>query len=83
MIPENYIGITFAISASILWSITVVTIKPITNQVSPFLINPIKNSIGFFYFLSVLFYLTFPYGIMIYYLMNILLFYLVERSECF
>ena len=50
MIPENYIGITFAISASILWSITVVTIKPITNQVSPFLINPIKNSIGFFLF---------------------------------
>ncbi len=50
MIPENYIGITFAISASILWSITVVTIKPITNEVSPFLINPIKNSIGFFLF---------------------------------
>ena len=50
MIAENYIGITFAISASILWSITVVTIKPITNQVSPFLINPIKNSIGFFLF---------------------------------
>jgi len=50
LIPENYIGITFAISASILWSITVVTIKPITNQVSPFLINPIKNSIGFFLF---------------------------------
>tara|TARA_B100000941_G_C28501054_1_gene554244 strand:- start:768 stop:1697 length:930 start_codon:yes stop_codon:yes gene_type:complete len=50
LIPENYIGITFAISASILWSITVVTIKPITNEVSPFLINPIKNSIGFFLF---------------------------------
>ena len=50
MIAENYIGITFAITASILWSITVVTIKPITNQVSPFLINPIKNSIGFFLF---------------------------------
>ena len=50
MIAENYIGIVFALSASILWSITVVTIRPITNNISPFLINPIKNSIGFLLF---------------------------------
>lgn len=50
MITENYIGIVFALSASILWSITVVTIRPITNTISPFLINPIKNSIGFLLF---------------------------------
>ena len=50
MITENYIGIVFALSASILWSITVVTIRPITNNISPFLINPIKNSIGFLLF---------------------------------
>jgi len=50
LITENYIGIVFALSASILWSITVVTIRPITNNISPFLINPIKNSIGFLLF---------------------------------
>ena len=50
MITENYIGIVFALSASILWSMTVVTIRPITNNISPFLINPIKNSIGFLLF---------------------------------
>ena len=50
MITENYIGIVFALCASILWSITVVTIRPITNNISPFLINPIKNSIGFLLF---------------------------------
>ena len=47
---EHYYGILFAISASILWSITVTLIKPISNNVSPFLINPIKNTIGLFLF---------------------------------
>ena len=47
---EHYYGISFAILASILWSITVTLIKPITNNISPFLINPIKNSIGFLLF---------------------------------
>ena len=51
---EHYYGISFAILASILWSITVTLIKPITNNISPFLINPIKNSIGFLLF-SILF----------------------------
>ena len=51
---EHYYGILFAISASILWSITVTIVKPITNNISPFLINPIKNSIGLFLF-SILF----------------------------
>jgi len=48
--PDHYYGILFALCASIFWSITVTIIKPITNNVSPFLINPIKNSIGFFLF---------------------------------
>ena len=47
---EHYYGILFAISASILWSITVTLIKPISNNVSPFLINPIKNTIGLLLF---------------------------------
>ena len=49
--PEHYYGILFAIFASILWSITVTIVKPITNNISPFLINPIKNSIGFILFI--------------------------------
>ena len=55
--PEHYYGILFAICASILWSITVITIKPITNNISPFLINPIKNTIGFTLF-CILFLIT-------------------------
>ena len=47
---ENYLGIIFALSASVLWSITVTLIKPISQNVSPFLINPIKNSIGLMLF---------------------------------
>ena len=51
---ENYYGILFALSASILWSITVTLIKPISNNISPFLINPIKNSVGLLlFFISV------------------------------
>tara|TARA_B110000263_G_scaffold89477_1_gene78193 strand:- start:4137 stop:5063 length:927 start_codon:yes stop_codon:yes gene_type:complete len=54
---EEYGGILFALCASILWSITVTLIKPISNNISPFLINPIKNSIGFILFF-ILFMLT-------------------------
>ena len=43
-------GILFAIGASIFWSITVTILKPVTQNISPFLINPIKNSIGFILF---------------------------------
>ena len=31
--PEHYYGILFAIFASILWSVTVTIIKPITNNI--------------------------------------------------
>ena len=48
---ENYLGILFALCASVLWSITVILIKPISANISPFLINPIKNSIGFILFI--------------------------------
>ena len=47
---ENSFGILFAIGASIFWSITVTILKPVTQNISPFLINPIKNSIGFILF---------------------------------
>ena len=49
---DNYLGIVFALCASVLWSITVTLIKPISANISPFLINPIKNSIGFILFIS-------------------------------
>ena len=49
--PEHYLGVLFALAASIVWSITVTIVKPITDTVSPFLINPIKNSIGFILFI--------------------------------
>jgi len=55
--PEHYYGVLFAILASILWSVTVTIIKPITNNISPFLINPIKNSIGLALF-ALLFFIT-------------------------
>jgi len=48
--PEHYFGILFALGASIFWSVTVTLLKPVTQNISPFLINPIKNSIGFFLF---------------------------------
>jgi len=48
---DHYFGVLFALAASVLWSITVTLIKPITHTVSPFLINPIKNSIGFILFI--------------------------------
>tara|TARA_Y100001970_G_scaffold205843_1_gene250681 strand:+ start:1215 stop:2141 length:927 start_codon:yes stop_codon:yes gene_type:complete len=50
---ENYLGILFALCASILWSITVTLLKPISSNISPFLINPIKNSIGLTLFVIV------------------------------
>ena len=48
---EHYLGVLFALAASVVWSITVTLVKPITHTVSPFLINPIKNSIGFILFI--------------------------------
>ena len=48
---EHYLGVLFALAASVVWSITVTLVKPVTHTVSPFLINPIKNSIGFILFI--------------------------------
>lgn len=50
MAENSSFGILFAIGASIFWSITVTILKPVTQNISPFLINPIKNSIGFILF---------------------------------
>ena len=47
---DHYFGVLCALAASVLWSITVTLVKPISLRISPFLINPIKNSIGFFLF---------------------------------
>ena len=57
---ENYLGIVFALCASVLWSITVTLIKPISANISPFLINPIKNSIGFILFVSLFILIDIP-----------------------
>jgi len=58
---EHYYGISFAILASILWSITVTLIKPITKNISPFLINPIKNSIGLLLFATLFIIMNIPF----------------------
>ena len=50
MAENSSFGILFATGASIFWSITVTILKPVTQNISPFLINPIKNSIGFILF---------------------------------
>ena len=57
---ENYLGIVFALCASVLWSITVTLIKPISANISLFLINPIKNSIGFILFVSLFILIDIP-----------------------
>jgi len=46
--------------ASILWSVTVILLKSSSNQLSPFLINPIKNSIGLLLFLILFLYVGIP-----------------------
>ncbi len=61
--PDHNLGLLFALFASILWSITVILIKPISKNISPFLINPIKNTIG----LSLFFLLFLIFGIPFWY----------------
>ena len=46
--------------AAILWSVTVILLKSSSNQLSPFLINPIKNSIGLLLFLLLFLYTGIP-----------------------
>ena len=58
---NHYYGIIFAVLASIFWSITVTLLKPISAHLSPFLINPIKNSIGLFLFILLFLILDIPF----------------------
>ena len=62
--PDHNLGLLFALFASILWSITVILIKPISKNISPFLINPIKNTIGLilFFLLFLIFGIPFWYN---------------------
>ena len=46
--------------AAILWSVTVILLESSSNQLSPFLINPIKNSIGLLLFLILFVYSGIP-----------------------
>ena len=46
--------------AAVLWSVTVILLKSSSNQLSPFLINPIKNSIGLLLFLILFLYVGIP-----------------------
>ncbi len=59
--PNHYYGIIFAVLASIFWSMTVTLLKPISARISPFLINPIKNSIGLFLFIMLFVILDIPF----------------------
>lgn len=61
MIQNDHYGIFFAVLASIFWSITVTILKPISAHISPFLINPVKNSIGLFLFIILFFILDVPF----------------------
>ena len=58
MLP--YFGELCMLIAAILWSVTVILLKSSSNQLSPFLINPIKNSIGLLLFLILFIYMGIP-----------------------
>ncbi|MDB4125757.1 DMT family transporter, partial [Candidatus Marinimicrobia bacterium] len=58
MLP--YFGEICMLIAAILWSVTVILLKSSSNQLSPFLINPIKNSIGLLLFLILFIYMGIP-----------------------
>jgi len=55
-----YFGEFCMLVAAILWSVTVILLKSSSNQLSPFLINPIKNSIGLLLFLILFIYMGIP-----------------------
>jgi len=55
-----YFGELCMLIAAILWSVTVILLKSSSNQLSPFLINPIKNSIGLLLFLILFVYTGIP-----------------------
>jgi len=55
-----YFGELCMLIAAILWSVTVILLKSSSNQLSPFLINPIKNSIGLLLFLLLFLYTGIP-----------------------
>ena len=50
MLPVPYFGYIAALCSAFLWSIAVVIFKSVSKELSPFLINAIKNSIAFFLF---------------------------------
>ena len=55
-----YFGELCMLVAAVLWSVTVILLKSSSNQLSPFLINPIKNSIGLLLFLILFLYVGIP-----------------------
>jgi len=55
-----YFGELCMLVAAILWSVTVILLKSSSNHLSPFLINPIKNSIGLLLFLILFLYTGIP-----------------------
>jgi len=55
-----YFGELCMLIAAILWSVTVILLKSSSNKLSPFLINPIKNSIGLLLFLILFIYMGIP-----------------------
>ena len=56
-----YFGYISALISAFLWSIAIVLFKSVSNQLSPFLINAIKNSIAFFLFLIVFIFSGIPF----------------------
>ena len=54
-------GYLAALCSAFLWSIAVVTFKSVSKDLSPFLINSVKNSIAFFLFIIVFNFLGLPF----------------------
>ena len=62
----TYFGELSALLAAIFWSIAVIIFKSASNEVSPFLITALKNTIASFYFLVFFYYLISHFGMMIF-----------------
>ena len=59
--PFPFFGEICGLIAAVLWSSTVILLRVSSNQITPFLINPIKNSIGLILFLILFSYFEIPF----------------------
>jgi len=60
IINFQYFGECAALSAAFFWSIAIILFKSVSNELSPFLITALKNTIGLICFIFLFFLLDFP-----------------------